>query len=571
MDSPPNYVTRPPSPWPFLGPPQGPDEIGRLGQYRILKQLGQGGMGVVFQAEDTQLRRLAALKVMLPELAAREHARARFLREARAAAALKHDNVVTIYQVGEDGPVPFLAMEFLTGKSLEEWLRPDRRATIPEALTLGKQIAKGLAAAHAAGLIHRDIKPANLWLEAPRGRVKILDFGLARNMAGEFTALTQSGAVVGTPAYMAPEQARGEVVDHRCDLFSFGCILYRMVTGRMPFQGNTLYAVLAAIATETPPSVQELNPTVPAALASLIERLLAKAPADRPASAQVVLDELQQIEKEYKEKPGAARGEPSSAGVPPALPTSWGLGLAGAGVLLILVLGLVWGLSRGTAPVAEPRPAPALQAETKPPEPAVAAPVDLLALIDLVRDKRMGIWQKTQGGGLRGHADPNAEGKRKAFFLALPWEPPPAYRLRFTVVRWTDGLGALRLHLSQGSTRFALVFDVRHPENDQFYYGLQPFDGRKIYDQPDAQVGQIIPAKQLVRLACTVEAGKVVVEANGQRIYQWQGDMEKLRALPVPRLGDLALGGSNDAEFVFANLVLESLGPDAGRPSVERP
>src|SRR5207248_6897379 len=166
--------------WEFLSPPQKSGELGRLGQYRILKQLGQGGMGVVFQAEDRQLRRLVALKVMRPDLAAQDQARARFLREARAAAALKHDHIVTIYQVGDDRGVPFLAMEFLAGKSLEEWLRPDRRASIPEAITIAKQIARGLAAAHATGLIHRDIKPANLWLEAPRGRVKILDFGLAR-------------------------------------------------------------------------------------------------------------------------------------------------------------------------------------------------------------------------------------------------------------------------------------------------------------------------------------------------------------------------------------------------------
>jgi eukaryotic-like serine/threonine-protein kinase len=204
MDSP-SFSTGPYRPWPFLGPPQAPDEIGRLAQYRVLKLLGQGGMGIVFRAEDEQLRRPAALKVMRPDFAAHEDARARFLREARAAAHLKHDHIVTIYQVGEHDGVPFLAMEFLAGKSLEDWLRPDRRATVAEALTLGKQMARGLAAAHAAGLVHRDIKPANLWLEAPRARVKILDFGLARHTAGELTALTQDGAVVGTPAFMAPE------------------------------------------------------------------------------------------------------------------------------------------------------------------------------------------------------------------------------------------------------------------------------------------------------------------------------------------------------------------------------
>src|SRR5205807_4757150 len=140
-------------------PPEGPDELGRLAHYRVVNLLGQGGMGLVFEAEDMHLRRPTALKVMLPDMAAQAKARARFLREARAAAALKHDHIVTIYQVGEDRGVPFLAMEFLTGKSLEEWLRPDRRASIPEALTIAKQIARGLAAAHEAGVIHRDIQP----------------------------------------------------------------------------------------------------------------------------------------------------------------------------------------------------------------------------------------------------------------------------------------------------------------------------------------------------------------------------------------------------------------------------
>src|SRR5687767_783577 len=162
-----DYSTQPHLAWRFLGPPQAKDEIGRLAQYRVLKQLGQGGMGIVFQAEDERLRRPAALKVMRPDIAAQEDARSRFLREAQAAAKLKNDHIVTIYQVDEHDGVPFLAMEFLTGKSLDEWLRPDRRATAPETLALGKQIARGLAAAHAAGLVHRDIKPANLWLEAP--------------------------------------------------------------------------------------------------------------------------------------------------------------------------------------------------------------------------------------------------------------------------------------------------------------------------------------------------------------------------------------------------------------------
>ena len=187
-----------------FAPAAGPGELGRLGQYRVLKELGRGGMGAVYLAEDATLGRKVALKVMLPGFAAQDAARARFLREARAVAALKHDHVVTVYQAGEEGGVPFLAMELLAGKSLDEWLRPDRRATPAQVVPIGRQIAEGLAAAHAAGLVHRDIKPANVWLEAPKGRVKLLDFGLARGAGGGDPGLTGAGDILGTPAYMAP-------------------------------------------------------------------------------------------------------------------------------------------------------------------------------------------------------------------------------------------------------------------------------------------------------------------------------------------------------------------------------
>ncbi len=219
----------------FLGPPQKPDELGRLGPYRVLQILGQGGMGIVFVAEDTRLGRQVALKAMLPELATKPAAHERFLRKARTAAAIEHDHIVAIYQVDEDRGVPYIAMPLLKGCSLEDWLRrqPQQPLPVPLILKLGKEIAGGLAAAHAHGLIHRDIKPANIFLQTVgRGssatskdttpsaflsltpgdelrpadcRVKILDFGLARLTAGE-QHLTLSGVIMGTPAYMAPSR-----------------------------------------------------------------------------------------------------------------------------------------------------------------------------------------------------------------------------------------------------------------------------------------------------------------------------------------------------------------------------
>ncbi|HTU18509.1 MAG TPA: serine/threonine-protein kinase [Gemmataceae bacterium] len=281
----------------FLSSAQEADEIGRLGSYRVLKVLGAGGMGVVFQAEDPKLKRLVALKAMLPALAASGTNKERFLREARAAAAIEHDHIIPIFQVDEDRGVPFIAMPFLRGESLEDRLKRQRKLPIEEALRIAKETAEGLGAAHERNMIHRDIKPANIWLEGEKGRVKILDFGLARSASGE-SNLTQQGAIIGTPAYMAPEQGAGKPVDTRCDLFSLGCVLYRMVTGTLPFKGADTVSTLVAVATETPTAPRKLNPAVSPRLSKLIMELLAKDPKDRPPSALSVVDLIEELEKE---------------------------------------------------------------------------------------------------------------------------------------------------------------------------------------------------------------------------------------------------------------------------------
>ena len=293
-----------------LAPPQAADELGRLGPYRIQKILGAGGMGIVFQAEDVTLKRKVALKAMRAAVASSAEHRQRFQREAEAAAALDHDHIVTIYQVGEDRGIPYLAMKLLLGESLED--RLNRKAPLPteEVLRISQEIAEGLAVAHERGLIHRDIKPANIWLEEGRDRVKIVDFGLARAW-GEDTRVTQTGYMVGTPAYMAPEQAEGEVPpDHRADLFSLGCVMYRMATGELPFKGKSTMAVLLALATKNPRRPRELNPDLPRGFDKLVMRLLEKAPADRPQSARAIVAALSEIlegpaEADYEEVPEA--------------------------------------------------------------------------------------------------------------------------------------------------------------------------------------------------------------------------------------------------------------------------
>ena len=240
------------------------------------------------------------------------------MREARSAAAVKHDNIVTIYQVGEAvvekvGNVPFLAMEYLRGESLEQRRLRERKLPAAEVLRIGQEVARGLAAAHLAGLIHRDVKPANIWLDADAGRVKILDFGLARAV-GEESHLTQQGAIVGTPAFMAPEQTDGRTIDGRADLFSLGCVLYALAVGKPPFHGKDVVSTLMAVVTDQPKPPREINPEVPPALSDLLLMLLAKNPDQRPATASEVAGRLQAIERELADPPVALPAEGARRG-----------------------------------------------------------------------------------------------------------------------------------------------------------------------------------------------------------------------------------------------------------------
>ncbi len=307
--------------FPFLDPPQAAGEIGRLGSFRVLDVLGKGGMGVVFRAEDTGLRRHVAVKAMLPHIAADPGARARFLREARAQAAVEHDHVAPIHLVSEDGPVPFLAMPLLKGESLVSALRANPTVRVAEAVRIAREVAAGLAAAHATGLVHRDVTPGNVWLEGDGRRVKLLDFGLARAVAEADPGdqLTRPGAVVGTPAYMSPEQARGEPLDHRTDLFSLGCVLYLLLAHRPAFMGGNVPAILVAVVTKTPPRPSSLNVLVPPGLDALVMQLLAKAPGDRPPTAAEVADRLAAVEADLRTAGGAGTSDWSarSAVAPP--------------------------------------------------------------------------------------------------------------------------------------------------------------------------------------------------------------------------------------------------------------
>ncbi len=265
------------------------------GRYQIVQELGKGGMGVVYKAHDPHIDRPVALKVLRQDRLSNEAFVQRFVKEAKAIGHLSHPNIVTVYDVGQDHGTIYLAMEFLEGQGLDKM--EEKQLGVPEIIRLSKEVAEALHYAHQKGVVHRDVKPSNIIVQ-PTGHIKITDFGIAHIEDPSGAVQTQAGEILGTPAYMSPEQVLSRPVDGRSDLFSLGVIMWEMATGQRPFRGENLPALFRGVTQETPAPPEKLNPAVPAALSKIIMRCLEKKPEDRFPSGEALAGALAKILEE---------------------------------------------------------------------------------------------------------------------------------------------------------------------------------------------------------------------------------------------------------------------------------
>ena len=397
-------------------PPE-PDRTGQmLAHYKIRSRLGQGGMGIVYAADDTKLRRKVALKVLPMAMVAHEARRRRFLREARSVSALLHPNLATVFDVGESDGTVFLAMEYIDGVTLRRHLR-DRGGRLDpvETMRIGCEVARGLGKAHAAGVVHRDLKPENVMI-ATDGSVRVLDFGLAKlseeaelvdaaDAPGPLDAL--ASGVLGTPGYMSPEQAAGGSVDARTDVFSFGVMLYEMLSGVRPFEGQTTREVLDAVEREAPPSVRTVARRLPGALVRVVDRCLAKDPEERFADGNALLEQLERMR-------GAAASSPRPRAV------------AAASVAIVAGGIGIWFLVRPPAaapPASEDSPAPApVPEQTTPASASPPPPVESAAPAPLPSAAAA----PTTAGHHSPHATPPSTAPPRASAAEQPPAPAPA-------------------------------------------------------------------------------------------------------------------------------------------------
>ena len=308
-----------------------------ISHYKILEKLGEGGMGVVYKAEDTKLKRTVALKFLSQQAVASEEDKKRFVREARAAAALDHPNICTVYEIDEVEGQTFIAMAYLDGESLKAKIE-DKPLKLDEALAIAMQVTQGLHEAHENGIVHRDIKPANIML-SKKGQAKIMDFGLAKLAGG--TKLTKTNMTLGTVAYMSPEQAQGESVDHRSDIFSFAVVLYEVLTGQHPFKGEYEQAVVYSILHEEPEPMTGLRTGIPMELERIVNKSMAKSPDDRYQHVDEMLVDLKSVARELEH----ASSPHWPARLQKSVKVGWTKASMFAAPVLLLALAAIWLIS----------------------------------------------------------------------------------------------------------------------------------------------------------------------------------------------------------------------------------
>jgi serine/threonine protein kinase len=439
----------------------------RVGPYELLSVLGEGGMGTVYRAHDPRLLRDVAVKVLRSEVMADHDRQTRFLHEARAVSALKHPNIVTVYDVGTKGDVAYMVLELVEGRSLDQAI-PRGGMPVADVLKIGVQIAEAFASAHAAQIIHRDLKPANVMLQQD-GRVKVLDFGLAklvdRSDAGAAKTATQTaaGMIMGSAAYMSPEQAEGKPLDARTDIFSFGALLYELCTGTRAFRGDSQVSVLSEVLRHDPPPVTTARPDLPPELARLVARCLRKDPARRVqsmADLKVALDDLRE-----ESNSGHLTVAPPARGVTRGLPQFAWLMAAAAIAVLAITMTMMWRRNASTpSPSDAPgEPVPLTSYPGRESTPAFSPDGSQIAFSwDGERENNVDVYVKSIGGGppLRLTTDPridhrakwSPDGRQLAFIRLLDRET-------FAVIL-VPPLGGPEKKLGQFFTRYTLVLPL---------------------------------------------------------------------------------------------------------------